>query len=142
MGSSVHDAGRHATALGLDGGGIMLDPVRLKQVLYNVLSNALKFTPPQGRVEVLARTEKTHAICIEVGDTGPGIDPADLPGLFTEFSRPPWNVPGRPGGAGVGLALTRKLLEAQGGSIAVRSTPGQGTVFSIVLPRVAPAARA
>jgi len=130
----------HATEPCLD--GIMLDPVRLKQVLFNVLSNALKFTPPQGRVEVHARAEKTDAICIEVRDTGPGIDPSDFPGLFTEFSRPPWAVPGRPGGAGVSLALTRKLLEAQGGSIAVRSTPGQGSVFSIVLPRVTQARRA
>ena len=130
----------HVTEPGLD--GLMLDPVRLKQVLYNVMSNALKFTPHQGRVEILARAEKTHAICIEVSDTGPGVDPSDLPRLFSEFSRPPWNVPGRPGGAGVGLALTRKLLEAQGGSIAVRSTPGQGSVFSIVLPRVVLARRA
>jgi PAS domain S-box-containing protein len=130
----------HVTEPGLD--GLMLDPVRLKQVLYNVLSNALKFTPQQGRVEVCARAENTQAICIEVGDTGPGIDASDLPGLFTEFSRPPWTMPGQPGGAGVSLALTRKLLEAQGGSIAVRSTPGQGSVFSIVLPRVALARRA
>jgi len=130
----------HVTEPGLD--GLMLDPVRLKQVLYNVLSNALKFTPQQGRVDISARAEKTHAICIDVRDTGPGIDPSELPGLFTEFSRPPWAEPGRPSGAGVGLALTRKLLEAQGGSIEVRSTPGEGAVFSIVLPRVAQARRA
>jgi len=124
----------HVTEPGLD--GVVLDPVRLKQVLYNVLSNALKFSQQQGCVEVFARAEKTHAICIEIRDTGPGIDPLDVPGLFTEFSRPPWAVRGQPSGAGVSLALTRKLVEAQGGSIAVRSAPGQGSVFSILLPRV------
>jgi signal transduction histidine kinase len=62
--------------------------------------------------------------------------------LFTEFSTPPWTTEGQARRVGIGLALTRKLLEAQGGSIEVRSTPGQGSVFSIVLPRAALARRA
>lgn len=118
-----------------DLGVLMLDAARLKQVLYNYLSNAIKFTPEQGRITVRARAEGPACFRLEVEDTGIGIAAHDLPRLFVEFQQLDAGYDKRHQGTGLGLALTRRLVQAQGGQVGVRSTPGQGSVFHFVLPR-------
>jgi len=115
---------------------LVLDPVRLKQVLYNYLSNAMKFTPDMGRVVVRARPDGDTHFRLEVEDNGIGIAEADLGRLFGEFQQLDTGYGKRHPGTGLGLALTRRLVQAQGGSVGVRSTPGQGSVFHLVLARV------
>jgi PAS domain S-box-containing protein len=115
--------------------GIFLDPARLKQVLYNYVSNALKFTPPRGAVAVRARPQGEEMFLLEVEDSGPGIAPADLDRLFVEFQQLEGGAAKEHSGTGLGLALTRRLAEAQGGSAGVRSTLGKGSVFHVILPR-------
>jgi PAS domain S-box-containing protein len=114
---------------------LTLDPARLKQVLYNYLSNAIKFTAPDGRVTVRATGEGPEHFRIEVEDTGVGIAAADLPRLFTEFQQLDAGYSRQHQGTGLGLALTRRLVQAQGGQVGVRSTVGVGSVFYVVLNR-------
>jgi signal transduction histidine kinase len=114
---------------------IVLDANRLKQVAYNYISNALKFTHDGGRVIVRALPEGDDAFRIEVEDSGPGIETADLGRLFVEFHQLEAGASKRHQGTGLGLALTRRLVEAQGGTVGVRSVRGQGSVFHAVLPR-------
>jgi len=115
--------------------GIFLDPARLKQVLYNFVSNALKFTPAGGVVTVRARPHGEESLLLEVEDTGPGIAPEDIKRLFIEFQQLEAGLAKEHSGTGLGLALTRRLAEAQGGSAGVRSTVGKGSVFHVILPR-------
>jgi len=122
--------------------GIFLDPGRLKQILYNYISNALKFTPAGGAVTVRARPVGETDFALEVEDTGPGIAPEDIDRLFVEFQQLDTGTAKQHGGTGLGLALTRRLAEAQGGSVGVRSVPGNGSVFHAILPRRAPLAAA
>jgi signal transduction histidine kinase/CheY-like chemotaxis protein len=122
--------------------GIMLDPARLKQVLYNFISNALKFTPRGGTVTVRALPHGAESLLLEVEDTGPGIAPEDVERLFVEFQQLEAGTAKEHSGTGLGLALTRRLAQAQGGSAGVRSTLGKGSVFYVVLPRRRPAAAA
>ncbi len=114
---------------------VALDPARLKQVLYNYLSNAIKFTPEGGRVIVRTRPEDDERFRIEVEDTGVGVPPEQLGLLFVEFQQLESGVAKRHQGTGLGLALTRRLAEAQGGSVGAKSTPGVGSVFHAILPR-------
>jgi signal transduction histidine kinase len=116
-------------------GHVVADPARLKQVLYNYLSNALKFTPAGGSVVVRARAQGPDAFALEVEDTGVGIKPEDLTRLFVAFQQLDSGHARKYGGTGLGLAVTKRLVEAQGGSVGVRSTPGQGSVFQAILPR-------
>ncbi len=120
---------------------LVLDPGRLKQALYNYLSNAMKFTPEGGRITVRAQPEGQTRWRLEVEDTGIGIAAADLSRLFTEFQQLDGSYSKRHAGTGLGLALTRKLIEAQGGLVGVRSKPGVGSVFHLVLDRVAGTSR-
>ena len=115
-------------------GELVIDPGRLKQVLYNYASNALKFTPEGGTVSIRVTPEGALDFRMEVEDTGPGIAPEDLARLFVEFQQV---HDGRKlqGGTGLGLALTKRLVEAQGGRVGVHSTVGQGSTFFAVLPR-------
>jgi PAS domain S-box-containing protein len=114
---------------------LTLDPARLKQVLYNYLSNAIKFTPAGGSVTVRALAEGPDHFRVEVEDTGIGIAAADLPRLFTEFLQLDAGYSKQHQGTGLGLALTRRLVQAQGGQVGVRSTAGVGSVFHVVLNR-------
>ena len=121
-----------------DPGPVTADAARLKQVLYNYLSNALKFTGEGGRVIVRLRPEGDGEFRLEVSDTGIGIRPEDLDRLFVEFQQLDAGTAKRYEGTGLGLALTKRIVEAQGGRVAAQSVPGQGSTFSAVLPRVAP----
>jgi CheY-like chemotaxis protein/nitrogen-specific signal transduction histidine kinase len=117
-------------------GPLVLDPMRLKQAIYNYLSNALKFTPAGGRIEVRATAEGQTRFRIEVEDNGVGIAAADLPRLFHDFEQLSAGHSKQHGGTGLGLALTRRLVQAQGGQVGAHSLLGQGSVFSLVLPRL------
>ena len=120
---------------------VRADPSRLKQVLYNYLSNALKFSPDGGRVAIRVSPEGPERFRIEVEDAGIGIRREDLDRLFVEFQQLDASAAKRYAGTGLGLALTRRIVEAQGGRVGVRSEPGKGSVFFAVLPRAeAPAA--
>ncbi|MBL8685132.1 MAG: response regulator [Myxococcales bacterium] len=112
-----------------------LDPARFKQVLFNFVSNALKFTPSGGSVVVRTRAEGAQHFRLEVEDTGVGIAAEDLDRLFVEFQQLGGGAAKLHGGTGLGLALTRRLVESQGGSIGVRSELGRGSTFYVVLPR-------
>jgi PAS domain S-box-containing protein len=114
---------------------LSLDPARLKQVLYNYLSNAIKFTPAGGNVSVRAMAHGAEHFRIEVEDTGIGISAADLPRLFTEFQQLDAGYSKQHQGTGLGLALTRRLVQAQGGQVGVRSMLDVGSVFHVVLNR-------
>lgn len=116
-------------------GELHLDPSRLRQVLYNYLSNALKFTPDGGRVVIRTRAEGDQRFRLEVEDDGIGIAPADLSRLFVEFQQLDASAAKRFAGTGLGLALTRQIVEAQGGEVGVTSTVGRGSTFFAVLPR-------
>jgi PAS domain S-box-containing protein len=114
---------------------VTLDPARLKQVLYNFLSNALKFSPEGGEVSVTVAAEGKAGFRLQVDDAGPGIAAEDLPRLFGAFHQLE-NAGKQPGGTGLGLALTKQMVEAQGGHVGVRSAPGKGSSFFAVLPRI------
>jgi signal transduction histidine kinase len=106
------------------------DPLRLAQLMDNLISNAIKFTPEGGRVTVTTAARDGHA-SLEVSDSGIGIAPADRDQIFERFFR----VQTTAKGAGLGLAITKAIVDAHGGSISVESVVGSGTSFRIRLPR-------
>jgi signal transduction histidine kinase len=108
------------------------DRDRLRQALANLVDNAVKYTPRGGRVDLAASSEP-GAVVIRVSDTGPGISAQDLPRIFDRLYRGDHSRATR--GLGLGLSLVRASVEAQGGSVSVRSTPGSGATFEIRLPR-------
>ncbi len=115
---------------------VSADPTRLKQVLLNLLSNAVKYNVPKGKVLVWVRVESNERVAISVTDTGIGMTTEQMQSLFVPFTR---HVPkGRViEGAGIGLALTKSLVELMGGTIAVQSAPAQGSTFTVTLDAVA-----
>ena len=119
-------------AAGLD--TVTLDQHRFKQVLYNLLSNAVKFSDDGGQVAICARRLDPDQFEVQVRDTGIGIEPEDINRLFTEFEQLDSGTARRFEGTGLGLALTKKIIEKQGGRISVESEPGKGSVFTVVLP--------
>jgi PAS domain S-box-containing protein len=114
---------------------VVVDAGRVKQILYNYLSNAIKFTPEGGRILVRVASESPSLFRIDVEDTGVGIPSEQLGKLFVEFQQLDASAAKRHQGTGLGLALTKRIVEAHGGRVAVRSTPGHGSTFSAVLPR-------
>ena len=113
---------------------IVLDPGKLKQVLFNYLSNAIKFTPDEGHVTIAMRPDGTETFILEVIDTGIGIKAEDIPRLFVEFQQLDSSASKKYQGTGLGLALTKRIVEAQGGEVGVSSVPGVGSVFFARLP--------
>lgn len=122
--------------LGLDvdaaPGLVQADRGRLRQVLYNLLSNAIKYTPPGGSIRV-STTQAAGELRISVADTGIGIAPEDQARVFEEF-RQVGDPALRQDGTGLGLALTRRLVEAHRGHVELVSVPGEGSTFTVVLP--------
>jgi signal transduction histidine kinase len=114
------------------------DRVRLRQVLLNLLSNAIKFTTDGGRITLRARPENAGRVRIAVTDTGIGIAPADQHRLFQEFVQLDASPSRRYEGTGLGLALSKRLVELHGGTIGVESQLGQGSTFWFIVPRAAP----
>lgn len=113
------------------------DPVRLRQVVGNLVSNAVRHTPAGGAVSLTYGPAGAGWTVVEVADTGSGIAPEDLPRVFDRFWRADKSRSRRTGGSGLGLAIVRKLVEAHGGAVAARSEPGRGTVFTVRLPESA-----
>jgi signal transduction histidine kinase len=118
---------------------VELDRRRFKQVLDNFMSNAIKFTPDGGHITVRAVSEGDAAFRLEVEDTGKGVAPEEIERVFAAFGRLPGDKPRRRAGARLGLALTKALVEAQGGCVGVRSELGRGSLFFAQLPRRASA---
>jgi PAS domain S-box-containing protein len=118
-------------------GEVYLDANRFKQVLYNYLSNAIKFSRDRGRIEVRVSTEGAEAetLCLEVQDWGIGIRDEDVDRLFTEFQQLDASTAKHYKGTGLGLALTKRIVEAQGGAVGVRTELGSGSTFFAKLPK-------
>ncbi|HEX7238838.1 MAG TPA: ATP-binding protein [Longimicrobiaceae bacterium] len=113
------------------------DPERVRQILVNLLSNAVKFTDPGGRVSVDAAAEGDRAV-VRVADTGRGIPPDKLDAVFDPFVQVDRHATRESQqGVGLGLAISRELARAMGGDLVVESTPGEGSVFSLLLPLAA-----
>jgi protein-histidine pros-kinase len=123
------------TDIAVDVAQVVVDPAKLKQVLYNYLSNALKFTPDDGRVTVRIIPEGKDRFRLEVEDTGIGIRAEDISKLFVEFQQLDASTAKKYPGTGLGLALTKRIVEAQQGTVGVTSVAGRGSVFFAVLPR-------
>ncbi|MFJ1805190.1 MULTISPECIES: ATP-binding protein [unclassified Streptomyces] len=114
---------------------IEADPVRLRQAVSNLLSNAVRHTPPGGRVTLRSYlTEAGDEVAVEVSDTGSGIPADDLPHVFDRFWRAEKSRNRSTGGSGLGLAIVLRLAEAHGGTASVTSTEGKGSVFTLRLP--------
>jgi heavy metal sensor kinase len=109
------------------------DAARLRQVLYNLLDNAVKYTPEKGRAEVAVEARGSSAV-LTVADTGEGIAPEHVPHIFERFYRVDKARTRAEGGTGLGLSIARSIVTAHGGTIDVASTLGKGTVFTVVLP--------
>ncbi|MFN3428393.1 MAG: CHASE domain-containing protein [Candidatus Sericytochromatia bacterium] len=118
---------------------VCMDGERVSQVLYNLISNAIKFTPEGGSIRVVARREGDHLVTA-VSDTGIGIAPEDVPKLFTRFKQLDMSATRQAGGTGLGLSIAKALVEAHGGTIRVESAPDRGSTFSFTLPVDSPLA--
>jgi signal transduction histidine kinase len=116
-------------------GALTVDPMRLRQILLNLLSNACKFTKA-GEVKLAARKVSTGSSFVEfaVSDTGIGMTPEQQAKLFEEFTQADASTAQRFGGTGLGLAIARKLARMMGGDVTVTSEPGKGSVFTVCLP--------
>ncbi|MFF4178851.1 sensor histidine kinase [Streptomyces sp. NPDC001750] len=115
--------------------GLTADPVRLRQAIGNLVSNAVRHTPEGGRVTLHAYvSEAGDQVVVDVVDTGSGIAAGDLPHVFDRFWRAEKSRNRRTGGSGLGLAIVRKLVEAHGGAVDASSVEGQGSVFTLRLP--------
>lgn len=120
---------------------IKADKVKLKQILYNLLSNASKFTPEEGDISLAAGVtgqEKDSCLKLSVTDTGIGIKEEDYERIFSEFEQVDSSFSRKYEGTGLGLALTKKLVELHGGEILVESKEGKGSTFTIIIPLTDP----
>ncbi len=112
---------------------VLADPGALRQILSNLLDNAIKFTPPGGQVSVRGSLRENY-LCIEVRDSGIGIASSDLPRIFERFYRADVSLPRTPGSTGLGLAIVKHLVLAQGGQLWAESQLGAGSAFFFTLP--------
>ncbi|MDW8325482.1 MAG: ATP-binding protein [Anaerolineales bacterium] len=110
------------------------DEIRLLQVLSNLVSNALRYTPAGGQIVLSATMNGDRQVALSVRDTGPGIAPEDLPFIFNRFYRADKARAGEGGESGLGLAIAKALAEAHGGALTVQSVLGQGSTFTLQLP--------
>lgn len=114
---------------------VVQDPFRVRQILLNYIGNAVKYTPREGAIHVHVHAPEPEWISIDVEDTGAGIAQADLERLFRDYGQVDRDRARARRGTGMGLALVKAVTEALGGHVAVRSTLGQGSVFTARLPR-------
>jgi signal transduction histidine kinase len=110
------------------------DPGKLQQILYNFLSNAIKFSPVGGRIDLTARREGEAGVYVTVTDRGPGIEPDKQQLIFEKFRQIDGSVTRQHGGSGLGLAISKELSTLLGGAIGITSTPGAGATFWLRLP--------
>ncbi len=117
-----------------DIGVVKADPDRMRQIGWNLLSNAVKFTPPGGKVEIRSMRDGDE-VKVEVRDTGVGISPEFLPKMFERFTQADSTIARVSGGLGLGLAITKQLVELHGGTITAESEGvGKGASFTVRLP--------
>jgi len=109
------------------------DSVRVTQVITNILENAIKFSPPGGLVEISALKNEPY-IQVQVTDYGIGIPPAALPLIFDRFFQAQTGDAGESGGFGLGLAISREIVDIHGGPIWVKNEPGEGSTFFFTVP--------
>jgi signal transduction histidine kinase len=112
---------------------IEIDPVRIEQVVGNLLANAIRHTPEGGSINVSINTKETN-LTLDVSDSGEGIPPEHLPHIFERFYRVGASRARSEGGTGLGLAIVKQMVEAHGGSVWAESQPGEGSTFHISLP--------
>jgi len=123
------------TLAGSDGDTtVRCDELRLKQVLVNLVENAIKYSPGGGRVDVRV-TDDDDRLRIDVSDEGLGIPPSEQARIFEKFYRLDAEMARGVGGSGLGLYISREIVEQMGGSLSVRSNVGAGSTFSVTLPR-------
>jgi len=120
-------------ALGLP--QVMADKVQLDRALSNIISNAIKFTPPNGRITI-STSQSADFVSVTVEDTGKGITASEIDSIFTKYKRA--DSAAKVEGLGLGLFISKAIVEAHGGSITVTSRPGEGSAFTIQLPRGVP----
>jgi two-component system NtrC family sensor kinase len=108
------------------------NPIRLRQVLDNLVGNAIKYTPDGGEITIQMEVQDEQVI-FRISDNGPGIPPADQPHIFEKFYRAS-NVPKGVGGSGLGLAIVKSIVDSHQGRIWVESLLGKGSTFTVVLP--------
>jgi signal transduction histidine kinase len=136
----VADAGSVAVSLAEVGRGFVVegDAIQLHQVFRNIADNAVKFTPPGGRIDVgFAECLLAGAVAgvrVTVADSGIGIPEEEMPDLFTSFFRASNAQAGAIAGSGLGLAIVRRLVDAHGGAVSISQTPGGGTTVAVTLP--------
>jgi signal transduction histidine kinase len=113
---------------------VFADEPKMRQIFLNLLSNAHKFTPTGGRIEVVCRMEEPHLLHCSVTDNGIGISPQDQPKIFEEFGQLKKNPADNAQGVGLGLSIAKRLVELHGGNIWVVSQPGEGSTFTFTIP--------
>ncbi|MGE5118136.1 MAG: ATP-binding protein, partial [Betaproteobacteria bacterium] len=133
--SVTGEAREHTLHVDADSVWIDADSTRIEQVTTNLLTNAIKYTPAGGRIDVRVTHEDSRAV-LRVRDNGVGIAPALLPRVFDLFVQGERTLERRAGGLGIGLTLVRRLVELHGGTIEAQSTPGQGSEFTVRLPAI------
>lgn len=136
--AAAHQAGAEAAGVRLSATTLgdpcfTADPLRLRQAIGNLVSNAIRHTPDGGSVTISCRAT-LDAVVVEVADTGTGIDPDDLAHVFDRFWRADKSRTRSTGGSGLGLAIVRQLVEGHGGTVTARSAPGEGAVFTVRVP--------
>ena len=112
---------------------LMGDPGRLRQIMLNLLGNAIKFTQ-QGQIQMCVSMPRPQTLTIEIIDSGPGIPAEQLPDIFEPFRRGSNYAQREQQGAGLGLSITRQIVTQMGGQISAASTPGVGSTFTVSLP--------
>jgi two-component system sensor histidine kinase BaeS len=131
-------AAQKRTTIGLDVDieqRLMVDPIRLEQVVFNLMDNAIRYTPPHGTVQITA-VERGGILEIQVTDNGPGIPEVDLPHVWNRLYRVDKSRSRGAGGAGIGLAIVKQITELHGGSVTAQSTLGTGTSIRVRMPAV------
>lgn len=116
---------------------VVVDADRMHQVVYNILVNAIRYSPCQGRVQVttaMVETGEQQWLKVSIEDNGPGISPEDLPYVFDHFYRGDKSRDRKSGGSGIGLAIVKQLVENHGGQVTVESILGMGSIFNVLLP--------